>query len=409
MIRFLHTADLHIDRAFEGVRPTESLFTDRLLVANKRVLENIVKMAIKFQVDFIILAGDTFHQSFSSPKVQRLLIDVFQQLFKKAISVFMIFGNHDYYNKSRFWFRFPKNVFLFTKEEVVTTQLKSKNDEKIAISAFSYENPWISERKILSFPKRQKDVDYHLGIYHGEMGGDSGRYAPFSLQKMQEKNYDYWALGHIHYPKILDQKGRIRYAGAPIGHTRKEKESRSVNLVEINKEVLKVEQIRVATLEFQLIVCDINFVQTMEELRLLLQEKLESLLGEVQQFVDVKLINVNEELVSALNALELIEFFNSLYPLELSISDISWQVKEDVLKKSFIPFKKEIIEKRFEEFVEQNLLKSLSEPLTSKRGVEELLEIADVNFQKEVYEEAKRRFYSSFELIDDKHVLKGEV
>ncbi|MDR0614588.1 MAG: DNA repair exonuclease [Lactobacillales bacterium] len=400
MIRFLHTADLHIDRAFEGVTPTESLFADRLLKANERVLKNIVEVAIKAKVNFVILAGDTFHQSFSSPKVQRLLIDAFQQLLQAEISVFMIFGNHDYYNKSRFWFHFPKNVFLFTEEKIKTVKFTTKNGEKVAISAFSYQSAHLTEHKALSFPERQKSADYHLGIYHGELGGVNGRYAPFSLQELQRKNYDYWALGHIHDPEVLDQKGRIRYAGAPLGHTRKEINSQSVNLVEINKEILQVKQIKVATLEFQLLTCDVDSVQTVEELRLRLQKKLEHLLGEVQQFVEIKLINVNEELISALDTLELIEFFNSLYPLELSISDISWQMKEETLKKTFIPFEKEIIEKRFKEFVDQDLLKTLSKPLIAKRGVEDLLEITDVDFQKGVYEEAKRRFYSSFELDD---------
>jgi len=398
MIRFLHTADLHIDRAFEGVMPTESLFADRLLTANERVLKNIVEVALKAKVDFVILAGDTFHQSFSSPQVQRLLFDAFQQLLQAEISVFMVFGNHDYYNKSRFWFRFPKNVFLFMEEEIKTIKFTTKNGKRVAVSAFSYQNAHLTERKALSFPKRQTNVDYHLGIYHGELGGADGHYAPFSLQEMQQKNYDYWALGHIHSPEVLDQEGRIRYAGAPFGHTRKEIKSRSVNLVEINKEVLQVKQIKVATLEFQLITCDVNSVQTVEELRLRLQEKLECLLGEVQQFVEVKLINVNEELISALDTLELIEFFNSLYPLELSISDISWQIKEEALKKTFIPFEKEVIKKRFEEFAEHDLLKTLSEPLVSKRGVKDLLKISDADFQKEVYEEAQRRFYVSFEL-----------
>jgi DNA repair exonuclease SbcCD nuclease subunit len=400
MIRFLHTADLHIDRAFEGVTPTESLFANRLLTANERVLENIVEVALKAKVDFVILAGDTFHQSFSSPKVQRLLIDAFQQLLQAEISVFMIFGNHDYYNKSRFWFHFPKNVFLFTEEEIKTIKFTTKNGERVAVSAFSYQSAQLIEHKALSFPERQKGADYHLGIYHGELGGVDGRYAPFSLQELEKKNYDYWALGHIHNPEVLDQEGRIRYAGAPLGHTRKEVKSRSVNLVEINKEILQVKQVKVATLEFQLITCDVDSVQTVEELRLRLQEKLERLLGEAQQFIEIKLINVNEELISALDTLELIEFFNSLYPLELSISDISWQMKEEALKKTFIPFEKEIIEKRFEELAACDLLKTLSEPLIAKRGVKDLLEITDVDFQKKVYKEAKRRFYSSFKLDD---------
>lgn len=398
LIRFLHVADLHIDRAFEGVRPTEELFSNRILLANEKTLEKIIDVAIKRKVDFLIFAGDTFHQTFSSPKIQKIIVKAFFRLRDLDISVFLIFGNHDYYKASRFWFRFSENVHLFTEEDVSTVIKTAKSGEKVAISGFSYCRPWISERKVLDFPERLKDIDYHLGIYHGELGGENSRYAPFSLQEMQIKRYDYWALGHIHKAEALDSEGRIRYAGAPIGHTRKEKNSHFINLVQLDKEALKVEEIFVAALVFQMFSCDVSEIGNVEDLRLYLQEKIEETKISEMQFVEIQLENVLDSLIPALEESELIEFFNSLYPLQLSISKISWREAINVYQKVLIPFEKREIEERFDKFHKQDLLSALSEPLASKRGLEDLLEFVDSSFQAEVYEEAKRRFYSFFEL-----------
>ncbi|MDR3156746.1 MAG: metallophosphoesterase [Lactobacillales bacterium] len=398
MIRFLHVSDLHIDRAFEGVRPTEELFSNRLLLANEKTLKKIIDVAIERKVDFLIFAGDTFHRTFSSPKTQKVIASALSRLRDLDISVFLVFGNHDYYEESRFWFRFSENVHLFTEEDVSTVMKTTKSGAKVAISGFSYRRPWISERKILDFPERLKDIDYHLGIYHGELGGENSRYAPFSLQEMQTKRYDYWALGHIHQAEVLDSEGRIRYAGAPIGHTRKEKNSHCVNLVELDQEVLKVEEISVAALVFQVLSCDVSEIQNMEDLRLYLQRRIEEAKISEMQFVEIQLENVLDSLIPSLDEFELIEFFNSLYPLQLSISKISWRAAMDVQQKVLIPFEKREIEERFDQFHKQDLLSTLSKPLASKRGLENLLEFVDSSFQAEVYEEAKRRFYLFFEV-----------
>lgn len=80
-----------------------------------------------------------------------------------------------------------------------------------------------SKDKVMEFPSREL-TDYHIGLYHGEPGvSQKGNYAPFNPQKMQEKGYDYWALGHIHVPTVLNEKQTIVYPGAPQGHTKRNK------------------------------------------------------------------------------------------------------------------------------------------------------------------------------------------
>ncbi|GEQ48309.1 DNA repair exonuclease [Tetragenococcus koreensis] len=227
MLRFIHCADLHFDRPFEGLH----LIADKakkLPRENEQVLSNIVTLAIEETVDFLLFAGDTFHQNRPTLKTQQQFFQQMERLNKEHIPVYMIFGNHDYYEKERYWFDFPANVQLFKEENVQTITGRTKKGESYAISSFSYLHPQISKKKINEFPTKQEG--YHLGMYHGDMGSD--RFAPFQLQEMKRKNYDYWALGHIHVPTVLSQEAAILYAGTPQGHTQKE-EATGVNLVTI--------------------------------------------------------------------------------------------------------------------------------------------------------------------------------
>ncbi|MGX7264602.1 metallophosphoesterase family protein [Enterococcus crotali] len=233
-MKLLHTADLHLDRSFEGLKNTPKQIAEKLQQANHQVVTAIVDIAIKNQVDAVILAGDTFHQSRTSIRTQAYFIDEMKRLDQEGIPVIMSFGNHDYYVAERYWFDFPKNMFLFQKEQVETHYFMTKNQEKVAVSGFSYEHPWINEDKLSTFPTKDLGADIHIGMYHGDTtNSGSQNYAPFSFSEMKTKGYDYWALGHIHQPQVVSADPLIVYPGTPQGHTKKERSVQGVAIVSV--------------------------------------------------------------------------------------------------------------------------------------------------------------------------------
>lgn len=235
LMKLLHTADLHMDRAFEGLKKLPKLIARQLQHANQKMLENITEVALKNEVDAVIFAGDTFHQSRASIRTQSYFIHALKQLEQANIPVILIFGNHDYYLAERYWFDFPGNVLLFNRETVDTHYFETKNQERIAVSSFSYEHSWVNEDKLIEFPEKERTVDIHIGVYHGDTVRNNGlqNYAPFSFTRMKQKNYDYWALGHIHQPQIVSAQPLIVYPGTPQGHTKKEVAVQGVALVTI--------------------------------------------------------------------------------------------------------------------------------------------------------------------------------
>jgi DNA repair exonuclease SbcCD nuclease subunit len=60
MFRFIHAADIHLDSPLLGLRAYDSAPIERLRTAPRRALENLVDLAIRTKVDFLLIAGDVF-------------------------------------------------------------------------------------------------------------------------------------------------------------------------------------------------------------------------------------------------------------------------------------------------------------------------------------------------------------
>lgn len=293
LMKLLHTADLHLDRSFEGLKNSPKQIAEKLQQANHQVVTALVDIAIKNQVDAVILAGDTFHQSRTSIRTQAYFIDEMKRLDQEGIPVIMSFGNHDYYVAERYWFDFPKNMFLFQKEQVETHYFMTKNQEKVAVTGFSYEHPWINEEKLSAFPSKDLSVDIHIGIYHGDTTTNGAQnYAPFSFSEMKAKGYDYWALGHIHQPQVVSADPLILYPGTPQGHTKKERNVQGVAIVSVESGHGTVHFEQVAQVVWQVTKYSLSQAANLQEaLRLLTEALLKS--GE-QQTVMLKEVQLTD-------------------------------------------------------------------------------------------------------------------
>ena len=62
-MKFIHTADLHLDREFEGL-------VQEVAYQPYKILEKIIDFAIAEAVEVVFFAGDNFHQSQPSIKIQ---------------------------------------------------------------------------------------------------------------------------------------------------------------------------------------------------------------------------------------------------------------------------------------------------------------------------------------------------
>ena len=86
IMRFLHTADLHLGRRLSDL----SLLDDQ-----KVLLGQIIDTAVSEKADGVIIAGDVYNKSVPGSDAMMLLDDFLTQLAENNISIYMISGNHD--------------------------------------------------------------------------------------------------------------------------------------------------------------------------------------------------------------------------------------------------------------------------------------------------------------------------
>ncbi|WP_066367967.1 metallophosphoesterase family protein [Neobacillus fumarioli] len=221
-ISFIHAADLHLDSPMAGLKHLPAELFNRTKESTFTSLQKLTQTAIRLQVDFVIIAGDIFDGEDRSLKAQSRFRKEMLKLEAEGIPVYVVHGNHDHLNGSWVHLDMPKNVYVFPSE-VETMKLTTKSGEIVHLYGFSYPVRHVVDRKITEY-KKQEGADFHIGILHGNesSGTEHENYAPFTIKELEEKNFDYWALGHIHKRMILSETPPIIYPGNIQGRNKKE-------------------------------------------------------------------------------------------------------------------------------------------------------------------------------------------
>lgn len=251
-MKFIHTADLHLDSPFLGLKQAPDQLWDVVYHSTFDAFARIVDDAIAAQVDFMCISGDIYDREQRSVAAENFFITQCMRLNEANIPVYLSYGNHDYKTVSGQQTSLPANVHVFGNE-VETMTLTSNDDQRVAISGFSYPTQWLTEDQTANYPVKG-DVDFQIGMLHGsytELKTPHDNYAPFTLDELLAKKYDYWALGHIHKRQILHEQPVIAYSGNPQGRHKNEAGPKGYYLVENQHGQLVPEFEAVAPIDWQ--------------------------------------------------------------------------------------------------------------------------------------------------------------
>lgn len=231
LMKFIHTGDLHLDSPFRGLMDIPPSLWEKIHASTFAAFKQIVDDAIRINVDFVLIAGDIYDRKQHSIAAEDFFISQCQRLADHHIPVYLLYGNHDY-RLVEAEDDLPANVHVFGNR-VTTTTFELRNHDRVAISGFSYHQRWIDDDVLPYYPARQNNVTWHIGMLHGAVReAKTDHYAPFTIAELQEKGYDYWALGHIHKHQLLSSTPPIVYCGNPQGRHKNEGGQHGYYLVE---------------------------------------------------------------------------------------------------------------------------------------------------------------------------------
>ncbi len=201
MFKFVHAADIHLDSPLHKLDYYEGAPVEDLRQATRRALENLVKLVVSEDVAFVLIAGDLYDGDWRDYNTGLHFISQMGKLREAGIAVFIIAGNHDAASKITKTLRLPDGVKLFPAERPETFCLENIG---VALHGQSFATPAVRKNLAALYPSALSGC-FNIGILHTCVTGRESHepYAPCTVQDLQSRGYDYWALGHVHQREVV--------------------------------------------------------------------------------------------------------------------------------------------------------------------------------------------------------------
>lgn len=230
-MRFIHTADLHIDSPLRGLSRYDGAPLERLRGATRRALQRLVDLAIDERIDFLLIAGDLYDCDWQDFHTGLFVREQMARLGRAGIPVFIVQGNHDAQGVISRQVPWPDNVKVFSSRTAETAHLPALG---VAIHGHSFPDRAVPEDLALGFPDAVPGC-FNIGLLHTSLAGGDGHdsYAPTSLSVMKARGYDYWALGHVHARQVVCVVPRVVFPGNPQGRHARETGVKGCELVTV--------------------------------------------------------------------------------------------------------------------------------------------------------------------------------
>ncbi len=210
-MRFIHAADIHLDSPLRGLDEYPGAPVERVRGATREALKNLVDLCLTERVDFLVIAGDLFDHDWRDFHTPLFAVHQLQRLEREQVPVFLILGNHDSHqgmSRSTPW---PRNVHVFDHKKPETKRLDKLN---VALHGQSFAKREVTQNLVPDYPAAVPGA-FNIGLLHTNANGSPNhdKYAPCSVPELVAKDYDYWALGHVHDFQLLQEHPHVVYSG----------------------------------------------------------------------------------------------------------------------------------------------------------------------------------------------------
>ncbi len=263
-MRFIHTADIHLDSPLTGLERYEGAPHDALRGAARHAFRNLVRVAISERVDFVVIAGDLYDSDWRDYNTGLFLAKQMSELRENGIRVFIVSGNHDAQSEITKSLRLPDNVTVFPTRNAETVEI---HDLGVAIHGRSYEKRAETDNFVPTYPVPVSGM-LNIGILHTNVDGQPGHdnYAPCRLDELRNKGYDYWALGHIHERAVLSEDPWIVYPGNIQGRHIRETGVKGCTIVSVDDgRIRTIEPVELDVARWELCTVDVDGCETGDE------------------------------------------------------------------------------------------------------------------------------------------------
>ena len=192
-MKFIHIADMHFDKPFTVLEKNGLSEARRL--EQRNTFTKMINYIKQNNVEYLFIAGDLYEHEYVRKSTIEFINNCFKQI--ENTKVYIAPGNHDpyinnsYYNK----YTWNENVKIFTNIE------KIKNNN---LNIYGYGFTGFSSNAI-EIPQNLDTTKINILLMHSDLNGakKEGEHNPILESTLNNSEFDYVALGHIH-KKNLD-------------------------------------------------------------------------------------------------------------------------------------------------------------------------------------------------------------
>jgi hypothetical protein len=224
---FLHAADLHIDSPLRGIEAGAP--GERIRGATRAAFTNLVDLALRERVAFVVIAGDLFDGAWQDWRTGHFFTSEARRLTEAGIRVVLIRGNHDAESVIVHRLSLPDGVRMLGAERPESVRIAECG---AWIHGQSFATREVTANLARGYPPPQAG-GLNIGLLHSAVSGRDGHapYAPCTVEQLAAHGYDYWALGHVHTREVLSRAPWIVFPGNTQGRHVNEPGPRGASLV----------------------------------------------------------------------------------------------------------------------------------------------------------------------------------
>ena len=299
-MKFVHIADMHFDSPFVNLSEKD-IMGDLRRLEQRKVFKKIIEYIKENNIKYFFISGDLYEHKY----IKQSTIEYINKLFEEIpeTNIYIAPGNHDPYTKNSYYnkYNWSKNVKIFgPKVEKIETQDAN-------IYGYGFDDFYCSDSGVENIEIEQTEKPNIL-IIHGNIDGstiEDMQYNSMSKKMLEEKGFDYVALGHIHKKDYnTEENQKIVYPGSTISLGFDELGEHGMIVGDVEKNKLEIQFVKLDDKQFTKRELNVDNIYSKEELI----EKINELKIEENNYVEIILIgNRNFEI----NKYDLIRYISN--------------------------------------------------------------------------------------------------
>lgn len=149
-MKFIHTADIHLDSPLRGLAAYPDAPAERLRTATRDAFYNLVSRSIEEAVDFVVIAGDVYDGDWKDFNTGLFFVRQMGRLRQAGIPVYLLYGNHDAESEMTKGLELPDNVHTFSSRKAETFRIDAL---KVALHGRSFKAAATTDNLLPSYPE----------------------------------------------------------------------------------------------------------------------------------------------------------------------------------------------------------------------------------------------------------------